>query len=129
MNSRRLVTLDELLLAVAVVLCVLLAYFDQLRFTHRPMLMLLIGLIGSLLFACLARVRLRLCHNEDYQRLNGATMVAALNRPENRRMLKYMWTLGFIKNGDLLLSGLMVLALLFQVLGYLGLILAFFGVV
>lgn len=55
-------------------------------------------------------------------------MVAALNRPENRRMLKYMWTLGFFRNDDRLLSGLMLLALLFQIVGYLGLILAFLGI-
>lgn len=129
MISQRLITLDELLLSLAAFLCALLAYFDQISFMHRPMLMLLVGLIGSLLFSCLARVRLRLCHSEDYQRLNGATMVAALNRPENRRMLKYMWTLRFLSNGDSVLNGLMVLALLFQILGYLGVILAFFGVV
>jgi hypothetical protein len=128
MTSRRLITLDELLLSLAVILCALLAYFDQIRLMHRPMLMLFVGLIGSLLFSCLARVRLRLCHSEDYQRLNGATMVAALNRPENRRMLKCMWTLGFIRNEDRMLSGLMLLALLFQIVGYLGLILAFFGI-
>ena len=93
------------------------------------MLMLLVGMIGSLLCSCMARVRLRLCHSEDYQRLNGATMVAALNHPENRRMLGYMWTLGFLRNEDWVLSGLMVLALLFQMLGYLGLILAFFGII
>jgi hypothetical protein len=119
MTSRRLITLDEMLLSLAVILCALLAYFDQIRSIHRPMLMLLVGFIGSLLFSCLARVRLRLCHGEDYQRLNGATMVAALNRPENRRMVKYMWTLGFIRNEDRVLSGLMLLALLFQIVGYL----------
>lgn len=128
MTSRRLLTLDELLLSLSFVLCALLAHFDQIRLIHRPMLMLLVGFIGCLLFSCLARVRLRLCHSEDYQRLNGATMVAALNRPENRRMLKYMWTLGFFRNDDRLLSGLMLLALLFQIVGYLGLILAFLGI-
>ncbi len=44
-------------------------------------------------------------------------------------MLGYMWTLGFLRNEDWVLSGLMVLALLFQMLGYLGLILAFFGII
>lgn len=129
MTSRRLVTLDELLLSLTAILWALLAYFDQIRFMHRPMLMLLVGMFGSLFISCLARVRLRVCHSEDYQRLNGATMVAALNRPENRRMIKYMWALGFLKNKDWVLSCLMVLALLFQMLGYIGLILAFFGIV
>jgi len=103
-------------------------YFDQNKVYTPPMLLLLVGLIGSLLFSCLARVRLRLFHNDDYQRLNGATMVAPLNRPENRQMLKYMWTFGFIRNEDRLLSSLMLLALLFQIVGYLGLLLAFFGI-
>jgi hypothetical protein len=30
-----------------------------------------------------------------------------------------MWTLGFIRNEDRVLSGLMLLALLFQIVGYL----------
>ncbi|WP_438480083.1 hypothetical protein [Oleiharenicola lentus] len=127
MTSRRLFTLDEMVLSILFILCGLLVFFDQVAYIQHSGRMLLVGLLGSLFFASLARVRLRTRHHYDYQRLNGATMVAALNRPENRLMMKYMWTFAFVKNGDFLLSGLLMISLMFQVVGYLGLIFAFFG--
>lgn len=126
MRSRRYFTLDETFLVLLVILCALLGYFDQIRYVHWPARMLLIGLIGTLLCTCFARTWMRHRHYDEYARLNGATMIAPLNRPENRRMLGFIWTMGFLKCGDWKLNCLMLAALAFQVIGYIGIALAFF---
>ena len=126
MRSMRYFTVDEAFLIFLVILCALLGYFDQIRYIHRPALMVLAGMIGTLLCTSFARALMRRRHFDEYVCLNGATMIAPLNRPENRRMLGFIWTLKFFKYGDWTLNYSMPAALAFQIIGYAGFFLALF---
>jgi hypothetical protein len=125
MNTKRYFTLDELVLLLLLILVGLLWRFGIVASIHLSACMLMGGMIGALLCSCVARIRIRHCHPAEYSRLNGATLIAPLNRPENRQMLGFMWTFSFLKSGDWMLTILLITALLFQVCGYIGIALGF----